>query len=417
MGYVLGIGLGHTRTRAALVRTGPRSCGQAVAAPLHDYTTTGQPEQQQDGSIETVLHIAADGSVLVGQAAEAMTETDPARVTRGFVGRVGDVVPIVLPEGPYSAEVLTASVVGWVADEVAAIEGAAPERVAVAHPTDWGAHRRGALHMALQDVGLPGALLVPDAVAAAHAQRQHLAADAVLGFGRLGGARFNDALVRATRSGFELLAPAGCAALAPGWRIDDLLLRHVLDRAGYQKQPPPGRTLAGLAAECDRAKRHLSDEREVSLPVPAPDSADRIEIGRAEFERLAKPVLRTALTSLRHKVASTVPAGSAVVMLAGGTARIPLARELGERMFADELALADDPAATVCRGAALAVRGSTELAGVESHVEPEGTATTYDDDPIGSRPQRPPVEVASLEPPKRRVGLRLGQRRSAAGDS
>lgn len=430
----MGIDLGDTCIRAAVARAGEHS--EAAAHVVRLDADGGPPQPEHDGSISTALHLGPDGSVLVGRAAEAMVERDPRRVTRGFVSRVGDVVPVVLPEGPYPAEILVATVVGWVADEVAAVEGTGPERIAVTHPPHWGTHRCGALHAALEDAGLPGVLLIPSAVAAAHAyaQCEHVGADAVLGFGRIGRAHFDAALLRATTSGFDLLSAAGRSPSQPGMRIDDLLLRHALGKAGHEKPESadlPGRVLARLRAECEHAKRRLSVERQAVLPVPGPGRGEtiQVELGRAEFERLAKPVLRTMLDALRHTVGAVGTADPAAVLVSGGTARIPLVRELGGTLLGDKIVVDDDHSSTLCRGAALAARGGSapmDRPAGNADSAPEGTSTAlvgygrreqavaaYDGDPIGPAPDRPPIEVTTLDPPKRKPKLRFGRAESS----
>lgn len=431
MGYVLGIDLGDTRTRAAVARGGEQQVVDAEIVALDAYDSENALDQDRDGSISTVLHLGPDGAVLVGREAEAMSEHDPQRVVRGFTSRAGDSAPVVLPEGPYPAEVLAATLAGWVADEVAAIEGSGPERVAVTHPPDWGTHRRGALHAALDEAGLPGVLLIPNAVAAAyaHARREHVGVDAVLGFGGIGRLHLDAALLRATESGFELLAPAGRPPSQPGARIDDLLLRHILGKAGHEKPEAvelPGRVHTRLRGECERAKRMLSTEPRAVVPVPGPGRGDttQIELDTEEFEHLAKPVVRTALGAVRHS-AGTVGTGElAAVLLAGGTARIPLMRELASTTLGDKLALEQDPGTTVCRGAALAARGrpdQRDSPGVTADPAPAGTSTAlvgygsrahgvtaYADDPAGPAPGRPPIEITTLERPKSR-GRRLGR--------
>src|SRR5699024_2146505 len=90
----------------------------------------------------------------------------------------------------------------------------------------------------------------------------------------------------------------------------------------------------------------------------------------------------------------------------------------------------DEPGTTLCRGAAHAAEGATsqpdDPAGTADS-SPEGISTAlvgygrreqataaHDDDPIGPAPQRPPIEVTTLEPPKRAPRLRFGARAASS---
>jgi len=86
MPYVLGIDVGSGRTRAAISR---RS-----ATGWSDPILVGLGERQP--GVPTVVYLAADRSVVVGDEAERQAATDPTRIARGFTARIGDDVPLVL---------------------------------------------------------------------------------------------------------------------------------------------------------------------------------------------------------------------------------------------------------------------------------------------------------------------------------
>ena len=124
-----------------------------------------------------------------------------------------------------------------------------------------------------------------------------------------------------------------------------------------------------------------------------------MHVARAEFERLARPLLSASLTQL-HRY--DVP----FVLLAGGTAAIPLVAELAAKSPETRVVVDADPGTAVCRGAALAARPAAA-------VSPESTALVPrvpsfpesrpgEADHAEPAPPRPPVVVTPLEPPKRR---------------
>ena len=124
MSYVLGIDAGAARTSAAVARPGSDNV---------------EPVDLGDGGcgVASVLHLGADGSLDVGAAAERWADGEPERVVRGFPGRIGDDVPMLLAGEPWAPEELTAWLVRWVVDRVAEREDGPAAGIAVTRPATW----------------------------------------------------------------------------------------------------------------------------------------------------------------------------------------------------------------------------------------------------------------------------------------
>lgn len=376
MRYVLGVDLGGTRLKAAI----SRGSGEAW----------GEPEVAC--SVESVLHLAPDATVVAGAEAVRRAAVEPERVTRRFVRRVGDDVPLLLGDQLYRPEALTAVVAGWVVDEIAGAEGGDPARIVVTHPPSWGSYRRGLLHEALHSAGLPGALLLPSPIAAAESllMRERVEPDSRIAVCRFGGEHVDTALLRRATSTFELLAHDE----QPAPPLDDVLTDHLVSRFGghaaqWREVSPP-------------TKEMLSGVPEVDLP----GNTARV-VTRTEFERLVEPHLTSALAPLRRYQDLTA------VLLVGGHARIPLVAKLAEEFLDCRVIVDADPATAACRGAALAARPPAEAPPESTALVPRVTAVpepvedaVYDAEPI---PPRPPVVLTPLEPPRRRfVPVRRG---------
>jgi molecular chaperone DnaK (HSP70) len=409
MPYVVGIDLGHTRITAAVCRRTQGAWGDADVVSLGEGTRWAT----------SALHVSRDGSALVGASARHRALAEPDGFASGLLARVGDDVPMLVQHLPYRAEVLAATLAGWVVDEVAEAEGGPAERIVLTHPAGWGAHRRGVLHAALDEAGMPGVLLLPSPVAAAES-RDQFSAGSVLAVCRLGGEHVESAVLRRGPAGFDLLASSGNAAPQVGSRIDDLMLEHVVERAGaampVRDEPGARMAIGRLRAACVEAKERLSLSPEVTVPVGLPDSTSaEVRLTRSDFEHLVRPVLVAALEQLRQ-IASPVPAdGLAAVVLVGGSARIPLVTDLAHAIFSCPVLVDPDPGTAVCRGAALAAR--PRMAPVEpsrpQNEEPAALALRdhehyfadgdvgFEDDELDEPPPRPPVEITPLEPPKR----------------
>src|SRR5690348_18136486 len=124
MSYQLGIDVGTTYTAAAVCRSAERRRVEPEVVTLGSRAAT----------VPSVLFVGADGGVVVGEAAERRALTDPDRVVREFKRRVGDPTPIQVAGQPWTPEDLSARLVRWVVDQVAAREGGVAERISVTHP-------------------------------------------------------------------------------------------------------------------------------------------------------------------------------------------------------------------------------------------------------------------------------------------
>ncbi|EHR63626.1 Hsp70 family protein [Saccharomonospora cyanea] len=416
MRYVLGIHLGATRVSAAVCRYRQGGWSPAEVIPLGGPTPWA----------ESVLHVSERGDLSVGHAALQRVATEPERVARAPLHRTGDPVPFVLGELSYPAETLAAGMIGWVADRVAEVEAAHAERIVVTHPPGWSAYRRGLLHEALDAAELPGVLALPSPVAAAEchlarADVEDVEPGRLLAVCAVGGVHVETALLRRTPTGVELLAHNESSEHEAGCRLDDLVVRYVLDRADVDNGDPYA--MGRLRAAALAAKERLSTTTDVFV-------TDTVSLSRQEFEELAAPVLRSAVGRLRSLL-THVPEGQlAAALLVGGSARIPLAAGLARTMLPCPVVVDDDPGTMRCRGAALVARPRPRpRPGAAPDAKPEQTQVAERDDALvpdigdapalydrASRgedaeppPRRPPVEITPLQPPRRRFSLARGR--------
>ncbi|WP_028932178.1 Hsp70 family protein, partial [Pseudonocardia asaccharolytica] len=187
MSYQLGIDLGTTYTAAAVCRSSDRNWVEPEMVNLGTRSLT----------VPSVLFMAGDGSVVVGEAAERRAVTDPDRVVREFKRRVGDPTPVVVAGRAWAAEELSARLVRWVTDRVAEREGGPAARIAVTHPAAWGAHKRELLAGALAGQGLAVTFLAePQAAALHYAGAERVEPGSTIAVYDLGGGTFDAAVVR-----------------------------------------------------------------------------------------------------------------------------------------------------------------------------------------------------------------------------
>jgi actin-like ATPase involved in cell morphogenesis len=354
----LGIDIGTTYTAAAVLRDGRA-----------EILTLGV----RAAAVPSLVFLRDDESLLVGEAAERRGVAEPQRLAREFKRRVGDTTPILVGPSPYSAERLTAQLLRWVVGVVAEREGSLPERVAVAHPANWGEYKVGLMRQAVELAGLGGAILVSEPVAAAvhYAANERIDVGEAVAVYDLGGGTFDAAVLRRTPDGFEVLGrPEGIERLG-GIDFDDAIVTHVRralgDRATELDGDDPGTAAARarLRQECTAAKEVLSTDTDTTIHVALPNGGVDVRLTRSEFEAMIRPPLRETIAALRRAIdgASLAPEQLRAVLLVGGSSRIPLVAEMVGAELGRPVAVDSHPKHAVALGAArYALRDRVESA-------------------------------------------------------
>ncbi len=405
MSYLLGIDLGTTRTSAAVGHPATRP-GEIEVVNLGDRAS----------SVPSVFYAGADGTVLVGEAAERRALTEPARVVREFKRRIGDPTPLVVAGVPWSPQELSARVVRWVVDRVAEREGAPAVRVAVTHPASWGPLKKELLGGALASQGLQVSFLAePQAAALHYASTERLEPGSTIAVYDLGGGTFDAAVVHKARSqhegnGFGLVGrPEGIERLG-GVDFDQAVFDHVrtaMPEAFADLDDTDPSVLAAVAAvrrECSEAKEALSSDTEVSIPVLLPAAQGSVRLHRSEFEAMIRPQIEDTVSAMRRAVASAglVPEQLTAVLLVGGSSRIPLVAQLVSEQLGRPVSVDADPKNAIAMGAALSL-DPVALNGSGAHVPAPRT---------GGMPPRGPSGTGAQWPGAVAVGAAAGARMS-----
>ncbi|HEX6358553.1 Hsp70 family protein [Actinophytocola sp.] len=421
MPYALGIDLGTARTTAAVSRNQRDSWSEPAVVPLD--AATDQP------GVASVLYLTSDDAVEVGEAAIRAGASNPDRVARDFLDRIGDEVPLALGDQHYPAETLAAALVAWVVDRVEEHEGAPASQLVVTHPVGWGVHRRSVLQSALRDLNLPELTMLPRPVAAAeaYAATERLEIGQEIAVYSLGASRFEAAVLRRGSFGFELRSHADSPDVLGGDLFDDLVAEHAAAELGELPDDPAA--LVQLRAACVDAKERLSTAVAVTIPTPPGAKKATVLLQRTAFDTLIRPVVEHTVRVLQRAIQGSGADTDALraVVLVGGCAHVPLIAELVTAAVRVRVVGVQDPVTAIARGAALAggkvakptVRA--EPLSVARSVTPSPAVTDlmrFDDmvgdvAEVGPPPPRPPVEIAPLDPPAR--GLARLTRRSRGG--
>jgi molecular chaperone DnaK len=358
MTYWLGIDLGTTYTAAAL-------CRPAV----DELATHVVPLGSRSPAVPSVLFLAGDGSLMVGEGAESRALTDPDRVVREFKPRIGDEIPLLVGGVPWQAHELAAVLVHWVWQRVTKREGQPPEGVALTCPASWGPHKIRLFMQAVQAtrigemtrLGHAELLSEPQAAAIGYASREPVEVGAHLAVYDLGGVAFNAAVVRKdSPTAFTVLGrPEGIDRLG-GVTFDEMLFEHVCAAAGVPltqidpNDPYIVPQVARLRRECTEAKEALSVDTDTTIPVALGGVRQRVRLTRAEFEEMIRPELDRTIEALRRALESAAVDGTQLdaILLVGGSSRIPIVSQLISAEFGRAPAIDADPKTTVAIGAA-----------------------------------------------------------------
>lgn len=367
MTYWLGIDLGTTYTAAALCRSpegrSARGTADNGSAAGGEVVAEVVPLGARQPAVPSVLFLAEDGSLLVGEAAQRRALTDPDRVVREFKPRIGDDTPLLVGGNRHLADELAAKLVHWTWQQVVAREGGWPERVALTCPASWGPYKWGLLTQAVRAVGIPDVELLsePQAAAISYASRERVEVGAKLAVYDLGGGTFDAAVVRKdSPSTFIVLGdPEGVDGLG-GVTFDEAIFDHVCAAAGMPvlqldpEDPDVVAEVARLRRECTEAKEALSADTATTVPVVLGGVRERVRVTRGEFEEMIRSDLERTVDTLRRALesAGVDAAGLDAILLIGGSSRIPLVSQLISEQFGTAPAIDTDPKTAVAAGAA-----------------------------------------------------------------
>lgn len=367
-------------------------------------------------TMPAVAFIEEDGTVFVGDEAEARAPAHPERVIREFTRRIGDDVAITVADHFISPESVTALVARSVVDEVTR-RAHAPSALAVTHPLSWSRHRVNRLDAALEREGMHGVTFIADPIAAAmhHAGTHEYRRGDRIAVYDLGGTSF-DAVVLRHEGGGEFSVTGEPVHLHDlgGADFDDLLLGHVIANADAdivqmaEDSAHSREALAQLRRDVVRAKETLSSAGDARIPVPFSADGASVRITRAEFEAMIGERLEPTLDAFERALesAATEHADLKAILLTGGSARVPLVAQRMSERFDRLLAVGDNPGLTAVAGAAgsaaaavataAAREGDSQLGALTLlTLDDKGAAASDDDAPAFRHPgQRRAVRAA-----------------------
>ena len=365
-GRAVGIDLGTTNSLVAVVQAGQPTC-------LRD---------EHGSLLPSVVHYAADGAVVVGQAARGLAAQAPqdtiASVKR-FMGRgprdaeaTRRLTPYQFAPSGESETVVRFSLLGGhrtvtpveVSAEILRVLKARAEAAlggeldgaVITVPAYFDDGQRQATRDAGRLAGLEVMRLLNEPTAAALAYGLDKQAEGTFAVFDLGGGTFDISILKLEGGVFEVKSTGGDSALG-GDDFDRALAAHLLRQMGLPEDAAGDRYLTRRVLDAARdAKEALTTLGVTEVVVGRrPGDIWRGEITREELDAVVKPVLDRCEPPVRRALrdAGLEAKQLSGVILVGGATRMPIVRQLVASIFGREPLADIDPDEVVALGAAV----------------------------------------------------------------
>ncbi|MBE3604938.1 Fe-S protein assembly chaperone HscA [bacterium] len=362
MARIFGIDLGTTNSLIAVMENGaPR----VIADPETGRTL-----------LPSVVAIAPEGGVAVGDAAIAL-EADPKRpsvVIRSvkrymglgggelgaeerrryeFADFSGPVVRFKIGDRVYTPPQISAEILRALKRRAEAALGEPVERVVVTVPAYFNDAQRQATKDAGRLAGLEVVRLVNEPTAASLAYGLEQLTDGYVAVYDFGGGTFDISILNIKGGVFEVIATNGDTHLG-GDDLDQAIVAELL--AGLPEEARADRELWNRArAAAEAAKQRLSTAESAEIRLETGAGALARTLSRADFERLAAPIVERSIECCRRALADAklAPAAIDAVVLVGGSTRSPIVRRRVAEVFGRDPFCTIDPDQVVALGAAV----------------------------------------------------------------
>ena len=345
---IVGIDLGTTNSEIAIYRD-------------------GRPEVQADSAgrliLPSVVGLAQDGSLLVGEEARNQYILHPERTVRSIKRLMGSDRKVSLGGRDYKPQDVSAMILRRLKEIAEERLGAPVRKAVITVPAFFSDAQRQATREAGEIAGLEVARIVNEPTAAAlvyeAAQQQ---GKRVLVYD-LGGGTFDVSVVHIEDGVVEVIASHGNNHLG-GDDFDHKIVEHVLDhlkiehRADVSEDP---QAMARIHRAAESAKKHLSDhpfariEEEYLAEVDGRPVHLALELARTDYEEMIAPFIEETLSAIHIALESAALTASQIeeILLVGGATRTPLIRNRLLEVFGRPARGEVDPDLCVAMGAAI----------------------------------------------------------------
>lgn len=330
--------------------------------------STGRPivlENAEGDKTTPSVVLFEDGEIIVGREAVKAMPTDWERIAEGMKRDMGHPEYRRAVAGQkFPPEVLQACVLTKLLQDARRMIGNL-NRVVITVPAYFDEVRRKATQDAGYVAGVEVLDIINEPTAAALAygfQRGQLFGDLAGAPKRvlvydLGGGTFDVTVMEIAEGEFVTLATDGDVQLGGrDWdqRLVDYAAECFIRSQGMDPREDPN-TFGRLLSDCEDVKRTLSSRQKATVLVTYNGRAERVEITRDKFEELTADLLeRTAFTTKQTlRAASLEWSDIDVVLLVGGSTRMPAVIRLVRELSGREPDASISPDEAVAHGAAI----------------------------------------------------------------
>jgi molecular chaperone DnaK (HSP70) len=344
---IIGIDLGTTNSEVAVVRD-----GQPVIIPV-----------DQSKLLPSVVGLADDGALLVGQSARNQYVLHPERTIKSIKRRMGEETKVSLGDKTFTPQEISALILRRLKQAAEAHLGSNVEKAVITVPAYFSDAQRQATRDAGELAGLQVVRIINEPTAAALAyEADHQGHKHILVYD-LGGGTFDVSVVRMEKDVVEVLASHGNNHLG-GDDFDARIVEHLVSHLKEERGADPGANrvaMARIARAAEAAKIALSDApyaqvaEEYLLEKDGQPVHLSLELERTDYEAMIEPYIAETLEAVHIALdgAKLTVSDLDEVLLVGGATRTPV---IQQRLEA-ELRLAPrsevDPDLCVAAGAAI----------------------------------------------------------------
>lgn len=344
---IIGIDLGTTNSEVAVVRGGRP---EVIAV-------------EDSHLLPSVVGLADDGSLLVGQAARNQYVLHPDRTIKSIKRRMGEDTQVSMGDQKFSPQEISALILGRLKRAAEDYLKEAVTKAVITVPAYFSDAQRQATRDAGQLAGLEVVRIINEPTAAAlayevdHVQRKHILVY------DLGGGTFDVSVVGVEKDVVEVLASHGNNRLG-GDDFDARILDHLSDWLKRERDADPTanrQAMARLTRAAENAKIHLSDapfarvEEEYLLEGKDGPVHLSLELSREDYEAMIEPYVAETLAAVHIAMEGARMRVSDLdeVLLVGGATRTPLIQRRLEKELGIQPRSELDPDLCVATGAAI----------------------------------------------------------------
>lgn len=344
---IIGIDLGTTNSEVAVVHEGQ----------VHIIEVDGQ------ALLPSVVGLADDGALLVGQTARNQYALRPERTVRSIKRRMGEDVSVTLGDQHYTPQEISALILRRLKKSAEAFLGTDVSQAVITVPAYFSDAQRQATREAgaLADLDVKRIINEPTAAVLAY-EANHSEARTVLVYD-LGGGTFDVSVVRLAEDINQVLSSHGNNRLG-GDDFDACIVNYLTDhlKETFQVDPNDNRAaMARIMRAAELAKITLSTapfariDEEYLLEHEGQPVHLSLELSRDDYEEMIAPLVNDTLDAVHTALegAELTVADLDEVLLVGGATRTPLVQQRLEEMLGITPRAELNPDLCVATGAAI----------------------------------------------------------------